>query len=61
MVSVVHIYNRWSKSELKCFVDGQLVSHAEMTWLVSTNDVSAYSFQILDKHILSYLKHGYLA
>ena len=38
MVSIVHIYNRWSKSELKCFVDGNQVSFTEMSWLVSTSD-----------------------
>ena len=40
MVSVVHLYNRWSKNELNCYVDGQLVSHTEMAWLVNTSDVS---------------------
>ena len=40
MVTVVHIYNRWSKSELNCYVDGNLVSHTEMSWLVNTSDVS---------------------
>ena len=39
MVTVVHIYNRWSKSELKCYVDGNLVSQTEMSWLVNTSDV----------------------
>ena len=39
MVSVVHIYNRWSKSELNCYVDGAQVSHTEMSWLVNTNEV----------------------
>ena len=39
MVSIVHVYNRWSRSEIHCFVDGKEVSKAEMTWLVSTNDV----------------------
>jgi len=43
MVTVVHIYNRWSKSELKCYVDGNLVSHTEMSWLVNTSDVSKTS------------------
>lgn len=43
MVTVVHIYNRWSKSELKCYVDGSLVSHTEMSWLVNTSDVSEAS------------------
>ena len=26
---------RWSKSELKCYVNGQLVSSTEMSWLVT--------------------------
>ncbi|XP_028967428.1 neurobeachin [Galendromus occidentalis] len=38
MLAVVYIYNRWSKSEIKCFVNGQLASATEMSWLVSTND-----------------------
>ncbi|XP_076332480.1 neurobeachin-like isoform X2 [Tachypleus tridentatus] len=38
MVAVVYIYNRWSKSEIKCFVNGQLASSTEMSWLVSTSD-----------------------
>ena len=40
MVSVVHVYNRWSKSEIRCYVDGQMVSGTDMSWLVSTSDVS---------------------
>ncbi|KAK3100612.1 hypothetical protein FSP39_022596 [Pinctada imbricata] len=38
MVSVVHVYNRWSKSELRCYVNGELASFADISWLVSTND-----------------------
>ncbi|XP_064482280.1 neurobeachin-like isoform X2 [Ornithodoros turicata] len=38
MVAIVYIYNRWSKSEIKCFVNGQLASSTEMSWFVSTND-----------------------
>ena len=30
---------RWTKSEIKCFVNGQLASSTEMAWLVSTNEV----------------------
>ena len=41
MLAIVYIYNRWTKSEIKCFVNGQLASSTEMAWLVSTNDVSA--------------------
>ncbi|XP_033217020.1 neurobeachin-like [Belonocnema kinseyi] len=38
MIAVVYIYNRWTKSEIKCLVNGQLASSTEMTWFVSTND-----------------------
>ena len=31
--------HRWTKSEIKCFVNGQLASSTEMAWLVSTNEV----------------------
>jgi len=44
MIAVVYIYNRWTKSEIKCLVNGQLASSTEMTWHVSTNDVSVYNF-----------------
>lgn len=40
MIAVVYIYNRWTKSEIKCLVNGQLASSTEMAWFVSTNDVS---------------------
>jgi hypothetical protein len=40
MVTVVHVYNRWTKSELRVYVDGNLESHSEMSWLVNTSDVS---------------------
>ena len=40
MVSVVFVYNRWSKSEIRCYVDGQLASGTDMSWLVSSSDVS---------------------
>lgn len=38
MIAIVYIYNRWSKSEIKCFVNGQLASTTEMSWLVHSND-----------------------
>ncbi|XP_017773305.1 PREDICTED: neurobeachin isoform X3 [Nicrophorus vespilloides] len=38
MLAVVYIYNRWTKSEIKCLVNGQLASATEMAWFVSTND-----------------------
>lgn len=38
MVTIVFIYNRWSKSELHCYVDGVPASHTDMSWLVNTGD-----------------------
>ena len=38
MLAVVYIYNRWTKSEIKCFVNGQLASSTEMTWSISTGE-----------------------
>lgn len=38
MVTICHIYYRWSRSELRCYVDGELVSLTDMSWLVSTSD-----------------------
>ncbi|XP_071511589.1 neurobeachin-like isoform X5 [Diadema antillarum] len=38
MVTVVHVYNRWRTSEIKCYVNGQLVSSGEMQWYVNTSD-----------------------
>ncbi|KAK9869980.1 hypothetical protein WA026_006077 [Henosepilachna vigintioctopunctata] len=38
MLAIVYIYNRWTKSEIKCLVNGQLASSTEMAWFVSTND-----------------------
>lgn len=40
MIAIVYIYNRWTKSEIKCLVNGQLASSTEMAWFVSANDVS---------------------
>lgn len=44
MIAIVYIYNRWTKSEIKCLVNGQLASSTEMAWFVSTNDVSIINF-----------------
>ncbi|XP_071951821.1 neurobeachin-like isoform X2 [Antedon mediterranea] len=38
MVSVVHIYHRWKNNEIKCFVNGKLVSSGEMPWHVNVNE-----------------------
>ncbi|KAF0756269.1 neurobeachin, partial [Aphis craccivora] len=38
MIAIVYIYNRWTKSEIKCVVNGQLASSTEMAWFVSANE-----------------------
>ncbi|CAG7818766.1 unnamed protein product [Allacma fusca] len=38
MIAIVYIYNRWTKNEIKCFVNCQLASSTEMAWFVSTNE-----------------------
>ncbi|XP_061828501.1 neurobeachin-like isoform X1 [Nerophis lumbriciformis] len=38
MISVVHVYSRWRNSEIRCYVNGQLVSYGDMAWHVNTND-----------------------
>lgn len=44
MISIVHIYSRWRNSEIRCYVNGQLVSYGDMAWHVNTNDVSSPLF-----------------
>lgn len=43
MIAIVYIYNRWTKSEIKCVVNGQLASSTEMAWFVSANEVRLLS------------------
>ncbi|KAJ8271849.1 hypothetical protein COCON_G00107080 [Conger conger] len=38
MVSIVHVYHRWKNSEIWCYVNGELASYEDVTWLVNTND-----------------------
>uniref|UniRef100_A0A8C5UYU3 Lipopolysaccharide-responsive and beige-like anchor protein n=1 Tax=Microcebus murinus TaxID=30608 RepID=A0A8C5UYU3_MICMU len=38
MVTIVHVYNRWKNSELRCYVNGELASYGEITWFVNTSD-----------------------
>lgn len=62
MIAVVYIYNRWTKSEIKCLVNGQLASSTEMAWFVSTNDVSEFAiFRYFDIRLFnsSILKPGW--
>ena len=41
MVTVVHVYNRFHSSEIRCFVNGKVVSTGETT-LVHANEVNCY-------------------
>lgn len=47
MISIVHIYNRWRNSEIRCYVNGQLVSYGDMAWHVNTNDVRALMLPLI--------------
>ncbi|KAJ8262151.1 hypothetical protein GJAV_G00163030 [Gymnothorax javanicus] len=38
MVTIVHIYNRWKNSEISCYVNGELASYGDISWLVNTSD-----------------------
>ncbi|CAM9528017.1 unnamed protein product [Lampetra planeri] len=38
MITIVHVYNRWKNCEIRCYVDGNLVSSGDMAWYISTND-----------------------
>ncbi|XP_077396974.1 neurobeachin isoform X2 [Festucalex cinctus] len=38
MISIVHVYSRWRNSEIRCYVNGQMVSYGDMAWHVNTND-----------------------
>lgn len=57
MISIVHIYNRWRNSEIRCYVNGQLVSYGDMAWHVNTNDVSGHYWKpyIIRKNALTSL------
>lgn len=58
MLAVVYIYNRWTKSEIKCLVNGQLASSTEMAWFVSTNDVSINLLHLNQFLSFSHCKHN---
>ena len=36
MLTLVHIYSRWRNGEVKCYVDGQLVTTVEVNWYVKS-------------------------
>ena len=39
MVTAVFVYNRWSRSEIRCSVNGQQVSATDVSWFVNTSEV----------------------
>lgn len=57
MIAIVYIYNRWTKSEIKCLVNGQLASSTEMAWFVSTNDVSILLLLLQSLRCRQEIKH----
>ncbi|KAL7061393.1 hypothetical protein AAHC03_01162 [Spirometra sp. Aus1] len=38
MLTISYVYSRWSRSELRCYVDGNLASQSEMSWMVTTTE-----------------------
>ncbi|VDO12523.1 unnamed protein product [Rodentolepis nana] len=38
MLTLVFVYNRWTKSELRFYVDGKIISSVDMAWPISTSD-----------------------
>ncbi|VDD76135.1 unnamed protein product [Mesocestoides corti] len=38
MLVIAFVYNRWSKCEIRCYVDGNIVSNSEMAWPIATSD-----------------------
>ncbi|CAG9537569.1 unnamed protein product [Cercopithifilaria johnstoni] len=37
-VTISHIYSRWSRSEIQCFIDGQMIESFDVPWFVSTTE-----------------------
>ena len=56
MVTVVHVYNRFHSSEIRCFVNGKVVSTGETT-LVHANEVNIINFILLFLSSKIYLDH----
>lgn len=56
MVTIVHIYNRWKNSELRCYVNGELASYGEITWFVNTSDVSTFGDVAMSEGFCSVIK-----
>ncbi len=52
MLTVVHVYHRWQKSEIRCFVNGQQIDSAEMVWYCGATEV-----KLKDIFILKYFEN----
>ncbi|CAI5445927.1 unnamed protein product [Caenorhabditis angaria] len=35
-IAIAHCYSRWGRSDIKCFIDGQLVETIELSWAVAS-------------------------
>ncbi|VDM17712.1 unnamed protein product [Hydatigera taeniaeformis] len=58
MLTIVFVYNRWTKSELRCYVDGKITSSVEMAWPIAGSDpfercVIGGSFDQRDENLFS--------
>ncbi|KAL5962455.1 Lipopolysaccharide-responsive and beige-like anchor protein [Taenia solium] len=38
MLTIAFVYNRWTRSELRCYVDGKITSSVEMAWPITGSD-----------------------
>ena len=39
MITIAHVYNRWSKSTIHCYINGKLFSQTALSFQVETQDV----------------------
>ncbi|KAL5112762.1 Lipopolysaccharide-responsive and beige-like anchor protein [Taenia crassiceps] len=58
MLTIAFVYNRWTKSELRCYVDGKITSNVEMAWPITGSDpfercVIGGSFDQRDENLFS--------
>lgn len=56
-VAISHVYSRWGRSEIHCYIDGHLAEAMEMTWLVNTTDVCSPLFSPLFFSNISSFQH----
>ncbi|CAL8070942.1 unnamed protein product [Calicophoron daubneyi] len=39
MITIVYVYNRWGRSEIRCYIDGKLSSSLEVSWNITSSSV----------------------